>query len=200
MSAEALNDLDNVILWIDTNTSNLEIPSDAKVDLALACFDIALEHQAAVSILYKNGLYGSMLSLLKVLTESVVRGMWILHCASEREIRNFLKNRDQKTFKEMIGDIESFLKPDIPTLSNLHKNLWKDLNGFTHTGFNHLSNRFDDNNIKANYNPQDLTNSLALSITLGLIAASEFIVLSEKEFLLPDLRALIASYGEKKYP
>ena len=99
----------------------------------------------------------------------------------------------------MIDDLELSLNPEIPALSNLHKNMWRDLNDFTHSGINHLNSRFDGNNIKANYSEQNIENSLRLSIALGIIVASQFIVLSEKESLLPDLRALIALYSEKKY-
>ena len=42
------------------------------IQLAHTCFDLAIEHHAAICLLYKSGLYGSMLSLLRVEFETWV--------------------------------------------------------------------------------------------------------------------------------
>src|SRR5258708_685949 len=70
----------SLIRWIDENTSGLSLPTDERHMLAVGCFDVALEHQAAIALLHASELPGSALALLRVLAESLVRGLWVLHC------------------------------------------------------------------------------------------------------------------------
>ncbi len=58
-----------LMMWIDENTSGVTLPADERSLLAIGCFDIALEHQAAIALLHSSELYGSALALLRVLTE-----------------------------------------------------------------------------------------------------------------------------------
>jgi hypothetical protein len=53
--------------------------------MAAGCFDVGLEHQAAITLFAGEELFGSASTLLRVLFEACVRGMWIAHCASEQQ-------------------------------------------------------------------------------------------------------------------
>ncbi|MDO8356214.1 MAG: hypothetical protein Q7U76_07480, partial [Nitrospirota bacterium] len=61
-----------LIAWIDQHTSGVTLPADERSMLAIGCFDVALEHQAAIALLHSSSLYGSSFALLRVLTESLV--------------------------------------------------------------------------------------------------------------------------------
>lgn len=78
--------LKDLIQWIDDHTAGLSLPADERSQLAVGCFDVALEHQAAMVLLHHSGLYGSALALLRVLSESVVRGLWLHDCATDVEL------------------------------------------------------------------------------------------------------------------
>ena len=134
----------DLIQWIDKNLSGVELPTDERSMLAVGCFDVAIEHQAAVAVLFSSGLYGSMFALLRVLTESLVRGLWLLLCATEAELSQFKNGRVQKEFGALISEVENHLGGGTVTLSNLKANAWKAMNGFTHTGFNQVSRRHGD--------------------------------------------------------
>jgi len=58
-------ELVEIIRWIDQHATGVELPNDERSLLASGCFDIALEHQAAIAILYSSELYGSMMALRK---------------------------------------------------------------------------------------------------------------------------------------
>ena len=75
-----------LIAWIDANTSVVTLPADERSLLAVGCLDVAIEHQAAIALLGGASLHGSAFALLRVLAESLVRGLWLLHCASEAEL------------------------------------------------------------------------------------------------------------------
>jgi hypothetical protein len=50
--------------WIQQHFSR-SYPVDKKGNLALACFDLAIEHHAAICVLHSSGLYGSLYALLQ---------------------------------------------------------------------------------------------------------------------------------------
>ena len=56
-----------LIVWIDEHTSGLTLPADERHMLAAGCFDVALEHQGGIAVLYNSELLGSMLAMLRVL-------------------------------------------------------------------------------------------------------------------------------------
>ena len=87
----------DLIAWrIDTQLSNLALPADERSLLAAGCFDVALEHQAAIALLHSAQLPGSLLALLRVLSESLVGGLWLLQCATAAELSKFKREvRDQ---------------------------------------------------------------------------------------------------------
>ncbi len=55
--------------WIDVHC-RVKFSADRKSQLSHTCFDLAIEHHAAICILSVTQLYGSMFSLLRVLFES----------------------------------------------------------------------------------------------------------------------------------
>ena len=81
----------DLIQWIDDHTAGLTLPTDERSQLAVGCFDVALEHQAAITLLHSSELYGSMLAMLRVLSEALVRGLWLNGCATDAELAKFKK-------------------------------------------------------------------------------------------------------------
>src|SRR5689334_5497560 len=87
--AAARRELEGVIGWIDQRVTSLNFADHPRNYIAAACFDMALEHQAAVAVLAQSELYGSMHALLRVEAEAVLRGMWFARCATDDEIESF---------------------------------------------------------------------------------------------------------------
>ena len=173
-----------LISWIDENTSGLTFPADERSMLAAGCFDIALEHQAAIALLFSSGLYGSMLSLLRILTESLVRGLWLLHCATGTELSRFKNGRVDKNFGELVTEVEAKIGATTGTLSNLQTNAWKAMNGFTHTGFIQVSRRHGEGTVGANYPELEIKQALSIAGALGLVAAGQLAGMSNRPELL----------------
>lgn len=90
----------DLINWIGEHTAGLMLPADDRSMLAVGCSDVAIEHQGAISVLFTHGLYGSAFALLRVLTESLVRGMWLLNCATDKPIERFKRGKFDKLFAE----------------------------------------------------------------------------------------------------
>jgi hypothetical protein len=162
--------LRDTVSFIDKQTSNSLIPDDERSRLAVGCFDMAIEHQAAILILIGASLHGSAFSLLRVLFESLVRGLWIIHCANDQGIADFKSGKIGKTnIANLIKEIEENNALSKHTLSKFKSNSWEALNDFTHTGPHQLSYRRSSERIENNYPPTETSKLINSTKILGLL-------------------------------
>ncbi len=144
-------ELVELIEWIDWHTSGISLPADERSMLAVGCFDVTLEHQAAYALLHSSQLYGSALALLRSLTESLVRGLWLLHCADEADLARFRRGVVKHEFQQLVDAFEAKIGTGPGVLSDFKARAWKAMNGFTHTGFVQVSRRHKPGLVEANY-------------------------------------------------
>jgi hypothetical protein len=196
MSSE-IDKLMDVIEWIDENASGISLPSDERSLLASGCFDSTIEHQAAIALLYSSSLYGSMFSLLRIITESLVNGLWILNCATEKEIIKFKKSKLDKNFGELIKEYEAKIDDADGILSQFKKSAWKPMNGFVHTGFIQVSRRHSSGNLGGNYEELELSHALGVAGALGLIAAGQLVGMAKRSDLTQPFLDKMEEYGAK---
>lgn len=186
----------DLIRWIDDHTAGLSLPADERSQLAIGCFDVTLEHQAAIALLHSSRLYGSMLALLRVLSEALVRGLWLHACASEVELSKFKKGRLDKNFDTLVKEYEGKIGTPSGVLSGFKLTAWPQMNDFTHTGFIQVSRRHKPGRVEANYPDQDLKSALGVTGALGLIAAGQLIALAERHDLLPLFMEKMTAYAK----
>lgn len=183
-----------LIAWIDKHISGLTFPADERSMLAAGCFDVVLEHQAAIAVLYSSALPGSMLALLRVLFESLVRGLWLLHCATDAELQKFKKDRIDKKFDQLVLELEAKFGTPGGVLSGFKATAWKAMNGFTHTGFTQISRRHAPGLVTTNYPDHEIAKALGVAGALGLIAGEQVIGMSNRHDILPLFRERMTSY------
>jgi len=170
--------------WVDDNFK-IKLPSDNKSLIAIGCFDITIEHHAAICLLFKSGMYGSMFALLRSIYEGYVRGQFIKYCATVLEIEMFKKDTLDITFKELVNRIEQSIDLSGSSLSTLHKTSWKKFNSFTHAGFQHITRKHKNGITGAvNYPENELIQGLRISGSFSLLAAGELAVLAEDQELV----------------
>ena len=185
-----------LMAWIDEHTSGLSLAADERSLLAAGCFDVAIEHQAAIALLYSSELYGSAFALLRVLAESLVRGLWLLHCASDEQLQKFKKGRVDETFAQLIVKVEAQIGTPNGVLSGFKATAWVALNGFTHTGFHQVSRRHSPGKVEANYPEHELVKALGVAGALGLIAGGQIIGMSDRKELLPAFFERMTAYAK----
>jgi hypothetical protein len=184
--------------WIDQHTSGITLRADERSMLAVGCFDMTLEHQAAIALLHSSELPGSTLALLRVLTESLVRGLWLLHCATDDQLAKFKRGRIDKEFKELISEFEAKIGTPQGVLSGFKDRAWEAMNGFTHTGFVQVSRRHAVGRVEANYPEHELAQALDVAGALGMVAAGQLIAMSDRPELLPQFSARLAEYSAQR--
>ena len=194
-AAHELARLVELITWIDEHTSGLTLPADERSLLAAGCFDVALEHQGAIAVLHNAELHGSAFALLRVLAEALVRGLWLLSCATDAELGKFKRGKLDKTFDQLIKEIEAGFGTHGGVLSGFKQSAWTALNGFTHTGFHQVSRRHTSGRIEGSYPDHELSKALGVAGALGLIAGGQVIAMSERKDLLRLFNERMANYA-----
>jgi hypothetical protein len=170
--AQEFNKQKEILRWLDSR-EKLPIPSNERSDICLICYDLAIEHHAAILLLYDAGLCGSMFALLRIQFEAQVRGQYFQFCASEKELVRFRKDKDiGKNFGEMISATEKKISDDLKVLSNFKKKSYSFLNSFTHSGYQHLTRRMDEGGKvgAVNYSDQEVLQVLQASGSFALLA------------------------------
>ncbi len=142
--------------WLGSRINGLRIPKDEKSILACSCFHLVIEHHRAILLLIDRKLYGSALALVRVLFESFIRGLWLQHCATPKELNLYANDKLELKFSDLLKNVEAVPGWDSGLFSNFKSNYWKPLNSFTHSGFLQTSQRFNGSTIVSDYSDEDI--------------------------------------------
>jgi hypothetical protein len=175
-----------LIQWMDRNIDGLEISSDDRTRISASCFDVALEHQKAIVLLIANNLVGSAFSLVRILFEAYIRGLWIGKCATDKEIEDFKKNKLKKTFGTLIKEIEQQDGFQEGILSKAKTANWKAMNSYTHSGFFQSVRRNKDETVEPNYDEDEILEILGFSDAIGMLTALQIAIMAGNEELAND--------------
>ncbi len=187
--------------WID-DRFKVEFPSDRRTNVVLCCFDLTIEHHAAILVLENSGLYGSMSALFRVIFESFIRGMYLQHCATEKELDLFQQDKFDKKhigkdFGGLIEAIEEAIDLVDGPFSRLKRDSYKTMNSFTHTGFQHLTRRQLNAETGAiNYPENERCQLMICAGALVLNAAAQLAALTQKPGLADEVMMKIKAIAE----
>lgn len=170
-----------LVAWIDEAIKGLKLPGDRRARIASACFDVAIEHQAAIALLSEAKLFGSVYALLRVLFEAFVRGAWLFHCATDADLDRFQKGKLEKKFSDLIKEAETKVGAKDSALSSIHGKTWSAMNSFTHTGFMQVLRRNSKEKTGPNYDPNEITLVQKLAGVLGVFSAFELAAVAGNE-------------------
>ncbi len=167
----AIHESEELIQWLDQNIDGIEIKSNDRSRIAAGCLDMALEHQKAIILLTSHRLYGSAAALVRLVFESYVRGVWFFYSASDEELQEFKNDKLDKTFDELIKDIEKHEAFREGTISNVKKLSWKVMNSFTHSGFYQVVRRNKETEIAPDYSDKEILDALESANSFAILTA-----------------------------
>jgi uncharacterized protein DUF6988 len=127
-----------------------QFPDDERTSLVAAFVDQGIEHHAAILFLMRSGFDGSAFALTRSVTEILVRGVWMLACATDEQVQKFVKH-DQidQTFGELAETVDKTC--DLEYFSEFKRQTWRTLNSYAHTGMLQLGRRFHGDKLKPSY-------------------------------------------------
>jgi hypothetical protein len=176
---------EKVLVWVANSLDGLKAPklsSDKRTRLAAACLHVAIEHAQAIVVLAHEGLYGSMMALIRVLFEAYVRGVWLMVAASSEDIDRAGRDRFTKDIGTMIADIDKYQDAQA-SVASLKDEWWKRLCSFTHTGYQQIGARLTPDGLGHNYETSEIVGALAWADTFALICVGNFAALAENKQL-----------------
>ncbi len=116
----------------------------------VAFIDQALEHHGAILLLLRSGFVGSAFALARSVTEILYRGVWFTVCATDEQVKQFLKNdRIDLTVAQLSAGIDAACGLDY--FAELKKQTWNVLNSYAHTGMLQVGRRFDGKKLAPSY-------------------------------------------------
>jgi hypothetical protein len=183
---------DEVIRWVHANLDGKKIPAlpdEKRVQLAAACWHIAIDHQMAVVVLVHETLHASALALMRPTIEAYVRGLWLRYAATDQELDK--AGRDQFAndfFGKIVADLEMPGRFDHGALSHLKGETWRRLCSYTHTGYQQIGARLTTSGLGYDYEESEILGALALVDSIALMAVIELAGLAKDTRL--RLRAL----------
>jgi len=180
---ELISNSEKLMQWADSKIDGLEISSDDRPRIVASCLAVARKHQKAIILLVANKLYGSAFALIRLLFEAYIRGVWLNHCANDKEIEKFKKGEMDKKFGKLVEDIEKIDGYNVGTLSSAKKAGWKVMNSFTHSGFNQIVRRNTESTIEPNYEMEEIEEAINFTNAIGLLSCLEISFLAKKQKL-----------------
>jgi len=175
----------DIAVWIHEHLAR-PFPVDDRSQMALACFDLAIEHHAAICALSQGELFGSMYALLRVEFEAFARGLWIRHAANDGLL---LKYREDKMrdfgIAALIESVENRLGMKGSALSTIKTKHWDIFCSFTHTGYQALVRRVNETHTgPVNYQDKEVITGLRFAGLVALLSAVELASMTGEEALV----------------
>lgn len=197
LTDKQLNDANAYGEWLRLAVHERSLPANNRVRAAASCLAIAQDHHHAIVVLLDARLYASCFALVRVAFEAYVRGEWLALCATDAQVRKFLKGREPPKIDFLLSALERTDAFKEGMLSLIKKRTWKALCAYTHTGGLHVQRWNTSDGIEPNYSIDELLEVLrfadivATLSVLGVVSLMNDEQLAEK--LLERFRARVAT-------
>jgi hypothetical protein len=156
--------------WMARSSSlvdGLDISSASHCRVGAALFHLCTEHQQAVHTLVTLGLIGSAFALLRPQFEAYVRGVWYHRCATDIQLKSFIKGAEPPKIGKLLSDIAKVADFNSDSLIATKAGVWGILNDFTHGGSVQVRARLTPIDITRNYKTEHIVGMLRWSSILS---------------------------------
>jgi hypothetical protein len=201
--------LDNIIStsakWLNECNARLNgVAIDASVRnrVSAGLLHLSIEHHGAIQLLISNKPYphyGSACALLRPQFEGFVRGIWFQHCASERELNNFINHCEPPKIDQLILAIETVPGYEEGLLKATKQNVWRVMCGYTHGGFMQVGSRNAATEIVSNYSEEQLVELLSAACSITLLAAIAFTNLLNNQAMANEILSEYHQFFQEPY-
>ena len=183
---ELLTQAKGLTLWLDQHTNEKNVPNTLRATTGLAILQLSMDIADAIVVLVETSLPGPAFALARPMFESYVRSVWLLHYASEAEIKNFNRGKCPK-FPMLLTAIGA----DHETGGAwIHVNNDANIVAFhdlTHGGSEHVKRRISVDAVEPRYPEQELEALLRFGIELRIRIGTELLSLMGCEAALQVL-------------
>jgi hypothetical protein len=187
LTDKQLNDANAYGEWLRLAVHERRLPQNNRVRAAVPCFAIAQDHHHAIVVLLDARLYASCFALVRVAFEAYVRGEWLALCATNAQVRKFLKGREPPKLDLLLSALQrtDAFKEGVLTL--IKTRTWKTLCAYTHTGGLHVQYWNTTDGIEPNYPIEELLKVLRFADVVATLSVLGVVSLMNDEQLAEKL-------------
>lgn len=145
------------------------LKGDIRSRLCAACFAISQQHHNSILILLSRNppLQATAFALLRVLIESMVRGLWLCHVATDDQVESYTESGTYIKMPRMLKELGEATDTDAHRVLYKH---WKSLSAYTHTGENQVQRWLMTENVEPSYSEPELLELVKLSGAIAEMA------------------------------
>jgi hypothetical protein len=166
--------------WLEAQVHDLAVPASLRTRCSGACFVVAQEHHAAIALLLSQPLpiFASAFALVRPVYESLIRGLWLQHCATDEKVQAFSIGNRPPQVPDLLSAIKLTPVYSSGLLSVVYEQSWDAMCAYTHTGAQQIQRWNGSAAIQENYAEAEVcevlrcTGSFALIALLGLAAVA----------------------------
>jgi hypothetical protein len=186
---EHLKRSEGVAHFCDDLLADIRVQHSTQAVLALASFHQVFEHHIAIITLLKSNYAGSAFTLLRPIWEGLLRGLWLLHVATNEQIDILLKDDKfppRKCMQEAIASAhEKFDRAGLARI--VGEKTWDAMCSYAHGGTRPLLRRIEAEATTAVYSDEEKAELLRGADFFMLLAAQEAIAISDRQARWPEL-------------
>lgn len=167
-------------------------PSATRQFLAAGAHDAVHEHHRAIGYLVSEQLCGPAMVLWRALFDGCLRGLWLIHVASDEEVNRFAEETYDPKPARVLATLETLRVSGADALRRFYDEGWKIMSSYTHGGFRQVVDRLGVGFVGANYADEDIDSLLQHANWFALLAAIELARIAND----PQLHEEVIALGE----
>lgn len=170
-----------------SNYYEKSLPASTRVRVAASCFGIAQEHHHSIVLLIENGLYGSSFSLLRCSFEAYVRGQWMSHCATDKQVQKYAEGWEPPRINELLAAVEQTPGFSERVLSRVKDQAWNAMCAYTHSGGLHIQRWNTSDGVEPNYSVFEVLEVIGFAESIGALSALGIVELANDDELALEM-------------
>ncbi|RJX33044.1 MAG: hypothetical protein C4516_03095 [Oxalobacter sp.] len=141
--------------------------NDLRSRTVAACLAVSQQHHNAILILLSRNppLEATSFALLRPLVESVIRGLWLSHAATDAQINEYVRSGTKLDMASMMKSLDEEI--GLNSYKGLYQKNWSILSAYTHTGELQVQRWLTTAHVEPKYSEQAVSELVELS---GLVA------------------------------
>lgn len=173
-------------IWLHERTNDKNRPGGVRNRTAESIFQQSLDIDDAIIVLLEHHLPGPALALARPLFEGYVRGFWLLHVATDKQIEQF-NNGKCPAMKELLPTIGDDPITGGAWIHKTKENNWWSFNDLTHGGSEHVRRRNTPDAVEPNYPEPELEALVNFGIEVRIFIGAIILSLMNDEIGMEQL-------------
>jgi hypothetical protein len=164
---DGLNDSEELSEWM-VRRQPRECPATAKANAAIVFFGLCMEHRESILVLLLIGARSSAFALVRSCFEAYMRGLWVMHLASDADLRLFFERGQCPTLERIAQRLSQALST--PVFGEIKRSNWETLCDFAHGGNLQVSRWITEDGIGPTHSDEEALEMLHFADSYALLA------------------------------